>query len=70
MGIINNKQKKLERKMEVGALESAVLQSKSALHMAVESGDRKLLQKAIKTHTNYARALFYKNSYPMDNGKK
>lgn len=44
MSIINNKQKKLARKMEVSALESAVLQSKSALYMAVESGDRKLLQ--------------------------
>ena len=70
MGIFNNKQKNLARSMEQHELESAVQQSKSALHMAVDSGDKKLLQQAIKTHTNYERALFYKNTYPQDRGKK
>ncbi len=69
MGVFNNKQKNLARSMQVSELESAVQQSKSDLHMAVDSGDKKLLQQAIKTHTDYERALFYKNTYPQDRGR-
>ncbi|MCM1295575.1 MAG: hypothetical protein NC311_08530 [Muribaculaceae bacterium] len=62
MGFFTAKQKRMARKYSVRQLESGYLDTDHDMRMASYEGDVKALRRTMKVHSNYERAILYKNT--------